>query len=273
MTVKTHTPPARPWLSAHRALKLSGVTWFLVAVVGQWLFAYYVLAAYGSPTIEGQWSRWDDVGLIQGYTVGDLIGNLMFVTHALLAAIVSVGGTLQLTPQLRNRFPTLHRWTGRTYMIVAVFLAVGGIWMIWGRGSRLTDVGGWGTTVNGILIVIVAAIAINFARKRQIDQHRRWAMRLFILVSGVWFTRLAYMAWSIMTGGLGMSRSLDGPFDLFISFGSYLLPLLVLEIYLFASDSRSGSVKLGTAALTLAAAGVTAIGVFGAWSYMWSPHI
>lgn len=267
------TPRRRGGLSARAILKTSGIAWFIPAAIGQWLFAYYVLAAYAPETATGEWSRWDETGLIQGFTAGDLIGNLAFISHTLLAAVITIGGTMQLVPPLRKRFPAIHRWTGRTYMVVAVILAVGGIWMIWGRGSRLTEIGGWGTTVNGILILIIAAVALNFAVRRQIDRHRRWAMRLFVVVSGVWFTRLGYMAWAILTGGAGMSRSLDGPFDMFIAFGSYLVPLAVLEIYLAASDSRSGAFKLSAAGLTLAATAVTALGVFGAWSYMWSPHI
>jgi hypothetical protein len=260
-------------LNPHSVLKTTGLLWFLVAVVGQWLFAYYVIAAYGPPTASGNWSSWDDVGLIQGFTEGDLIGNLTFVSHALLTAIVCIGGTMQLMPPIRNRFPAIHRFTGRIYLLVAVVMAVGGIWMIWGRGSRLTEIGGWGTTINGVLVLITALVAFHFARRRRIEQHRRWAMRTFILLSGVWFTRLGYMSWAIATGGLGMSRSLDGPFDMFIAFGSYLLPLAILEIYFLASTSRSGGVKLAVSGLMLGATGATALGVFGAWMMMWSPHI
>lgn len=259
--------------SAQSILKATGIAWFIPAAIGQWLFAYYVIAAFGPETVSGEWSAWNETRLIQGFTAGDLIGNLAFISHVLLAAIVMIGGTLQLFPPLRKRFPAVHRWTGRTYMTVAVFLAVGGIWMIWGRSTLLNPIGAWGTTINGVLIVIAAAIALNFAIRRQIDRHRRWAMRLFLLVSGVWFTRLGYMAWSILTGGAGISRTMDGPFDLFIAFGSYLVPLAVLEIYFAASDSRSASFKLSAAGLTLAAATVTAIGVFGAWTIMWSPHV
>ena len=264
--------PARA-VSPQMILKSTGLLWFLAAVIGQWLFAYYVIAAYAPDTISGQWQLWDETGLIQGYTVDDLIGNLAFISHALLTAVVCIGGTLQLMPPVRNNFPALHRWTGRTYLTVGAFLAIGGIWMIWGRGSRLTDIGAWGTTINGVMVLVTIGVAFHFARKRDIDRHRRWAMRTFILLSGVWFTRLGYMAWAIMTGGAGMSRSLDGPFDTFIAFGSYLLPLAVLEIYLAASDSRSGVFKLATSGLMVAAAGITALGVFGAWTVMWSPHV
>ncbi|GJL97701.1 MAG: membrane protein [Hyphobacterium sp.] len=271
--VDASSPTLSRGFSSNSILKSTGLLWFLVAVLGQWLFAYYVIAAYGPPTASGDWSNWDDVGLIQGFTAGDLVGNLTFVSHALLTAIVCVGGTMQLMPPIRNRFPAIHRFTGRVYLLVAVVMAVGGIWMIWGRGSRLTDIGGWGTTINGVLVLISALVAFHFARHRRIDQHRRWAMRTFILLSGVWFTRLGYMSWAIATGGLGMSRSLDGPFDMFIAFGSYLLPLAILEIYFLASESRSSGMKLVVSGLMLAATGATALGVFGAWMMMWSPQI
>jgi len=257
----------------HYILKTTGLLWFLVAVIGQWLFAYYVIAAYGPPTASGNWASWDEVGLIQGFTEGDLIGNLTFVSHALLTAIVCIGGTMQLMPPIRNRLPAIHRWTGRTYLLVAILMSVGGIWMIWGRGSRLTELGGWGTTINGVLVLISAVTAFYFIKRRKVDKHRRWAMRTFILLSGVWFTRLGYMSWAIATGGLGMSRTLDGPFDMFIAFGSYLLPLAVLELYFLASSSRSGGVKLAVSGLMLGATAATALGVFGAWMMMWSPHI
>lgn len=273
MPVDTTASPPQWTFSAHTLLKTSGLLWFLVAVIGQWLFAYYVIAAYGPPTASGNWASWDDIGLIQGYTAGDLVGNLAFVSHAMLTAVVCIGGTMQLMPPIRNRFPAIHRWTGRTYLLVAIVLSVGGIWMIWGRGSRLTEIGGWGTTINGVMVLVTAIVAFHFARRRQINQHRRWAMRTFILLSGVWFTRLGYMAWAISTGGIGISRTMDGPFDVFIAFGSYLLPLAILELYFLASDSRSGGVKLAVSGLMAGATAATALGVFGAWMVMWSPHV
>ncbi|WP_421791940.1 DUF2306 domain-containing protein [Hyphobacterium sp.] len=260
-------------LSPHRFLKFSGLSWFLVAVIGQWLFAYYVIAAYAPETLSGDWARWDETGLIQGFTQADVIGNLAFISHTLLTFIICVGGTMQLMPPIRNRFPALHRWTGRTYLLIGAFMAIGGIWMIWGRETRLTDLGGWGTTINGLMALVTIAVAFWFARKRDIDRHRRWAMRTFILLSGVWFTRIGYMGWAILTGGAGMGRSLDGPFDMFIAFGSYLVPLAILELYFWASQYRSSAAKLGMSAVMFAAAGFTALGTFGAWNMMWSPHI
>lgn len=262
----------RTFLSAHGVLKASGVFWFLVAAAGQWAFVYYIVAAYVPPTAAGDFAAWDEVGLIDGYIAGDLLGNLGFISHVLLAAVITVGGTMQLVPPLRRNFPAVHRWTGRTFLILAVFMAVGGIALIWGRGTRLNDVTAIGTTINGVLILIVSAFVVRHAIARRIDTHRRWAMRLFVLVSGVWFLRVFYMAWGISTGGAGIGAQMSGPTDYAFAFACYLLPLAVLEIYLRACDSRSGRAKLTMAAVLTAATLLMGVGIAGAYLVMWSPH-
>lgn len=258
---------------AQRLLKGSGALWFLAVIAGQWLFVYYILAAYMPPALSGAWERWDEIGLIHGFIEGDLPGNLGFISHVLLAAVITLGGTLQLIPQLRQRVPALHRWMGRTFLAVSVFMAVGGIVLIWGRGTRLNDVTGLATTIDGILILVAAAFALYFIRRRQIDRHRRWAMRLFIFVSGVWYLRVGYMAWGITTGGAGIGERMNGPADYALAYACFLLPWAVLELYLRACDSRAVAAKLGMAGVMLAAAGLTALGVFGAWMVIWSPHV
>ena len=263
-----------PGLALSRNL-LSGSAklWFLAAAAGQWMFVYYIALAYVPVTVAGEYARWDETGLMEGYTAGDIWGNLGFISHVLLAAVITAGGLLQLTPPLRKRFPALHRWTGRAYMLIAVFMALGGIALIWVRGTRVNDFAALGTTLDGILILVAAGFALRHAIARRIDQHRRWAMRLFIFVSGVWFTRIGYMGWAILSGGAGMSRDMSGWFDNFVAWASFLIPWILLELYLRAQDSRSSGVKLAVSAVVLAATAFTALGVFGAWMMMWSPHI
>lgn len=260
-------------LTPQALLAGSGVLWFAIAAAGQWIFTYYILGAYIPRTASGAYERWNETGLIDGYVQGDWLGNLGFISHVLLAAFVSLAGVLQLLPVIRRRFPAFHRWTGRAYMSVAVFLAVGGIILIWVRGTRMNDWAALGTTIDGLLILITAAFTLRFAIARQIDKHRRWAMRLFLVVNGVWFVRVAYMAWAIASGGAGMSRSLSGPADILIPYAAFLIPLTLLELYQRARDSRSSAFKLVLAGVITAGAGVTALGVFGAWIMMWSPNI
>lgn len=270
----THSQSDHVWLKrAARAQSLSGKLWFLSAAAGQLMFVYYILVAYIPRTWGGNFERWDETGLMTGHVAGDGFGNVMFITHVLLAAVMTVAGLMQLTPTIRNRARGLHRLSGRVFLVLAVYLALGGVWMIWMRGSRLNDITGVATTLDAVLILVFAGMTLHFARKRQIARHRPWAMRLFIAASAVWYLRIFYSAWFLSVGAVGVSRSMDGWYDYTASFGSYLLPLAVLELYLLAQASRSVNLKLTSAVITLAGAGVTALGGIGATMLMWGPHL
>jgi hypothetical protein len=257
------------------ALKASGILWFLVAVIGQWTFVYYILVAFGGPTLAGNPEAWNETQPIHGYIADDLVGNLFFALHVLLAAVITFGGTLQLVPQIRAHFIGFHRWNGRLFMAIAFFMALGGLYMVWGpRETRLTDIGGFGLSINAVLIMVSAVMALRHVFAGRIDQHRRWAMRTFILVNGVWFYRVGFMGWIIVNQGpLGSTPALDGPFDIAMAFASYLLPLGMLELYLRAQDHSGATRKWLTAGLLLAATGFMAVGIFGAYMFMWSPHL
>jgi hypothetical protein len=100
--------------------------------------------------------------------------------------------------------------------------------MIWTRatlgGILINDIS---VSVDGVLIMLFAAIALRYAMARDFDAHPRWALRTFIVVSGVWFTRVMYAFLSIVTQGHtpGVTDNMTGPVNIAIGFASYLLPL------------------------------------------------
>ena len=260
--------------AADRVLKASGVIWYLTAFVGQSAFVFFILAFYGVRTATGNFEGWNDKPIIDGFTEGDRLGNVMFALHVLGAAAITSGGLVQLIPALRRSLPWLHRWNGRIFMLLAYAMALGGIVMVWGRGTYLSVVSGIPTTLNGVLIIVFGALAWRLAVLRDFDAHRRWALRTFIVVNGVWFFRVGIMAYSILVPGRpGMTRSLDGPADLFLSYGSFIIPLIVLEIYLTAQRSSSTGPKLSAAARVVAMTGVMTIGILGPIRFMWRPYI
>ena len=259
---------------AARILQGSGVVWFLVAAIGQAAFIGFILAFYGTRTVAGNFAAWNDKPLIDGYIAGDQTGNFIFAAHVLLASVVTFAGLMQLIPPLRRRFPTVHRWTGRTFIVIACFMALSGFWLTLVRGTSLSAVSSVAIIIDGLLILIFAGLAWRHAVKRRFDQHRMWAMRTFMVVSGVWFLRVGLMGWVVVNRGpVGMSGHLSGPADIVLVFGSYLIPLALLELYFWAGRSAHAAPKLLTAALVLAAAAFTAIGVFGTIAFMWGPHL
>ncbi len=103
---------------ADTALKAAAGFWFLVAVIGQWAFLYYIVAFYGPSTLQGHFQAWSkNTFLFEGYVASNTAGNLVFAAHALLAAVIAFGGAIQLIPQIRERAISVHRWNGRSSMV------------------------------------------------------------------------------------------------------------------------------------------------------------
>ncbi len=226
--------------SASAALDASARLWWLVTALGQWIFVAYVAAFYGPRLIRGGAAGLQDSHLFNGYIPGDTAGNAALVGHLLFAIIIIGGGPLQLIPQIRARFPAFHRWLGRTYMLTAVASAIGGLYLIWTRPIFGPLVNNIATSLDGVLIIAFAAIALRYAIARDIRTHRRWALRLFMVVSAVWFLRIGFRVWGFLTGGVGIDdETFSGPFVYAWHFGQYLLPLAILELYFRARDGAN----------------------------------
>ncbi len=250
---------------AHRLLAGSGVVWFAVAVAGQAVFAAYIAAFYGATLIAGDWRVWAE-RMINGIVEGDRTGNLVVITHVILAFMITVSGPLQFIPAIRNRFATFHHINGRTYLTVAVLITLGAFYLVWVR-EHISLINAIAISGNGVLILYFAYQTVRNAIARRIDAHHRWALRLFIAASGVWFFRVGFGLWLFLTNFEmpGVRRDLTGPFDVFAAFGCYLIPLAVLELYLRARRDGAGSaMQLGTSAVMVAATVATGVGAVGA---------
>ena len=257
-----------------RVLTTSAQLWFCVAFIGQWIFVYYIAALYIPILRNSGFAGLKDTHLPHGYVEGDLLGNLAIASHVLIAIIVIGGGTLQLIPWIRNNFRAFHRYLGRTYVTSAMIASVAGLYLVWSRGVLGGLVGHIAISLDAILIILFGAIAVRYARQKNFPQHRRWALRLFMVVSAVWFFRIGLMSWFFFTGGIGIDQAtFTGPFISFIYFAQMFVPLLFLELYLKAGDSKSTGFKYTVAVLITVAAGVTAVGVGLATVGMWLPRV
>ncbi|TMU56918.1 DUF2306 domain-containing protein [Flagellimonas algicola] len=276
MSIKTNTltagRPTKIW--PKKILDRSIEVWFTVAVLGQWIFALYVALFYGGAAMDGDFMRWNRV-LPHGYVEGETMGNTAVAIHLLFAVIVMVGGPMQFIPKLRNYFPRLHRWNGRFYIGAAFLISLSGIYMVITKGTISGLVGDISVSLNGALILVFALMAIRTAMKRDFVVHRKWALRLFLTMAGVWFFRIGLMFWLFVHGRpVGFDpETFRGPFLVFLGFAQYLLPLAVLELYFLAQKNKSGGAKIamsmGMIILTL----ITALGTFAATMGMWIPRI
>ncbi len=267
------TGPVMPRAAAVRALEASGVLWFLIAVTGQWAFVYYIASFYGGAAARGNFAKWNEV-LVGGFVAGGTIGNVVLGAHLLLAVVITIGGPLQLVPRLRARALPFHRQNGRAYLLTAFTISIAGMYMVWTRGTAGGGAMRVGISLNGTLIIACAAMAWRHARARAIPAHRRWALRTFVLVSGVWFFRVGFMFWLIANRGpVGIGEDFDGPFVRCWAFGCYLLPLAVLELYLRARDRAGTTGQLAMAGGLFVLTVATGVGILGAAKLLWLPRI
>jgi hypothetical protein len=253
----------RPSLSGG-ALSVAAGFWLLVALIGQWAFFYYIVAFYGTSTIAGNfevWNRLEALGRTP-YVAGDAGGNIAYAAHALGAGIIAFGGALQLMPWIRNRFPAFHRWNGRLFLFTVTGLALSGFYLVWIRGTSPSFLEGLSTSLNGVLILVFAALALRYAMARNIAVHRRWAMRLYLVSNAQWFLRVGLFSYFVVNRMLGNDVSFGDPFLHFWTWGCYLVPLAVLQLYFFAQDIGGAAVRVATTGVLVALALFMGVGIF-----------
>jgi hypothetical protein len=255
---------------ADKSLRAAARFWFVVALAGQFAFAISVATFYGLTALRGNIQAWNKI-LAHGYETGATMSNTALVGHILFATVISIAGALQLIPGIRNRFPVFHRWNGRLFVLAAFTQAITGIYLtVWVRrliGDTTQHVV---SVLGAVLIIFCAVMALRYAIARNFTIHRRWALRLFLVASASWFIRLGFAVTLVLLGPIGFdSTTFSGPLVTFWSIAQYLLPLGVLELYLWAQDRPGALRRMATAgvlfALTLAMGAGIALNAIGSW--------
>jgi len=272
------TPPLAviidPTKRAKQFLDLSINAWVVITLIGQWFFASYVFVLYVFPIVTGNPELVNLSQPIIGYVKGDIFGNAALFSHVIPAALLSVGGIIQLLPMVRRKYPAVHRWNGRMFLSLGLMGALSGLYLTWIRDARLSNVGSLGITLNGILIIVAVVFAWRYAMAKQFDIHMRWAIHTFILVNGVWFFRLYLMAWyAANKGPNGNTSTIDGPMDIFLSYACYGIPMIIAECVFWAKRQKQATTTWAVSALTAIGALIKLMGVVAAIFMMWIPRI
>lgn len=244
---------------------MSGRFWFIIFLAGQLAFSYYLVSFYGLPLVDGDTSTWNSNPLLRSKpsAAGESFSTAMFGVHALGAAIVSLGGALQLVPIVRRKAPAFHRWNGRLFLVTVTALSLTGFYLVWVRGPMPTPIFDSPLSVNGLLILSFAALTVKHAISRKIDVHERWAMRLFLVANAQWFLRVGVFGYLTASQMIGRQPSFEvDPFIQFWQWGCFLVPLAGLQIYWWAGKYGNAFVQRLTAASIVLVTAVMGAGIF-----------
>lgn len=250
---------------ARQSLKYSAIFWFITTLVGQWFFFYYIMAFYGFSVINNNmeiWNRWEAMGSTP-FHAGDFSGNFAFAAHAIGAGIVAFGGALQLIPKLRNTYPKFHKANGYVYLTTVFCLAISGFYLVWIRDPEPITLSGIGTTINGFLILGFAYFTVRRAIQKNIASHQKWALRLFLVSNAQWMLRIGVFSYMVTGTIFGLAPAFSDPFFPMWTFGCFVLPLLVLQLYFYAKEKKSARLKLATSGVLFVVTILMMIGMVG----------
>ena len=277
MTFSTAVASRKPRsLQSYADTALTGAVrfWFVITVIGQLVFAFTVASFYGMTAARGEVYLWSK-HITHGYVRGDTMGNLAIVMHLASAVIIILAGVVQLIPRIRERAPSLHRWNGRLYVLTAFTISLAGLYMTWIRGSVGDLAQHLGSSLMAVLIMLCAVMALRYAMARDFKTHRRWALRLYLVVSGSLFIRATiFLSLVLNHGAFGFDpTSLTGPFLTFVTFAQYMVPIAVLEIYLHMKDRGTAPGRFAVAAGLFLVTIALGAGILAVTTGVWIPNV
>lgn len=260
------SPPEKLFRFARTLLGI--VVWSSALIFGLYILVFYALAY-----VSGDTAQWNKVlpGLYDPGNAGSTAGIAL---HFLAGGIILVLGCLQLLASVREKYPLVHRISGRVYVTACLLAAVGGLAFIALKGTiggRVMDIG---FTGYGVFMALAAVQTIRYARRKAFTRHRAWALRLFALAIGSWLYRMDYGFYIGFGGRSGHTADFTGWFDYFMDFWFYLPNLLVVEIILaeYAFFKRPSVKIAGAVTLLLATAFLLFASFFFIRDY-WGPGI
>lgn len=147
--------------------------------VRRWAWMLMTAAALTVAVLNSRF-MWMDIRTIFERAI-DHLGKQDFelYLHLYTAPAILVVGALLFPKRLRTRFPKVHRWAGRVYIVTILVTSIATLRL------ALTDSGGlltiFGFSVLSILWFGTAAMAWLRAMQGRLDDHGQWMIRNYAL--------------------------------------------------------------------------------------------
>lgn len=201
-----------------KALALTAVLLIALAFVLRYVFRYYLHyneAAFTDP-LRGAANYWRMRGWL-----------LLHITGGMVALLI---GPWQFSTSLRQRFLSLHRLSGKVYLIAVLCGCAGATRLA--IGTTFGKAFGFGLLSLAFVWFTTSAMAYYAVRKRQIAIHREWMVRSYVVTFGFVFFRIFNDFPPMMTWLPDADRANV------IIWACWAIPLLVTEVILQLARMR-----------------------------------
>ncbi|GHE12566.1 DUF2306 domain-containing protein [Streptomyces alanosinicus] len=146
-------------------------------------------------------------GLSATYAHRPIAIQVAFYTHIMMASLALLAGPFQFSTVLRVRFPAVHRWSGRVYVLGVAVGSVAAVVMSFASSIAFDGFFGFG----GLAALWAWATWRGYRaiRDRDLPSHRAWMIRSFALAYAA-VTLRAWLGVLILVQVLTAHGSVDG---------------------------------------------------------------
>jgi hypothetical protein len=184
----------------------SPVLWFLVIAINVYYIYNYPLKHFNSKSFS------------------EPFGHLLTV-HIVFGMVAILIGPLQFVSGLRNKYPHIHRFTGKVYLVSVLIASICAILLAVNDNIRTRHEIIFGTGMLGLASswLVTTGMAFWAVKSRNFVQHREWMVRSYVVTCG--FTTYRIIA---STLSASLLKNVDGLSDI-MAWACWSVPLLFTE--------------------------------------------
>ncbi len=161
----------------------------------------------------------------------------LLVAHVLFGSIAMITCCIQVWPWFRRKYPSVHRYAGRIYVLAGV-LPAGAAALVLGATTPFGPVAMASNVLLAVIWLGCTLQGFRTARQRRYADHRRWMIRSFALTLSIITNRV----WGVLVG-MALAPQLDTTFggneELFghavggtVAWLGWTVPLLIAQWWL-----------------------------------------
>ena len=147
-----------------------------------------------------------------------------FFLHSLGGVLFGILGPLQFFRALRMRFGTLHRLSGRVFVLAGAGLGLSGLALLLQVESIRTGFLDAARGVFSLALIAALVLGVAAARAHDILRHRAWMIRAYAIGMGTGTVALIMFPIYLITGGPPMGLASD-----IVVVGMWLLNITLAE--------------------------------------------
>lgn len=143
------------------------------------------------------------------------------VLHFGVGGLVLAIGPFQFVPAIRSKWPVVHRWLGRVYVMGCIVSGIAGF--ILAANTNAGPIAQTGFSLLAVMWLMTTIMAFFRALQRKFNDHKRWMIRSYALTLAAVTLRI-YLP--VTMAGFGMSFAVVYPV---ISFACWVPNALIAE--------------------------------------------